>query len=243
MGWRPHVTRLGSRLSTGWRRRWAPRGGGQGCPPPARCRAQRPPGTRRGSRASWPRQAPPLPHVRRVLKLPRPQVRGHPALHWDAVLVKPKLLMNVNGKCLAAVLRGEGVSPEAALLVHDDLERAFGKCVPRTPTAGHGRCAHARAAGCRGSTAALPTGTTACARVWTRFAQMPCCGCVWASGGDPPAPLPAAPRCQRRLASPADRAQVVRHVLAEFAAAERPRLEDAVLEPAAQMLQDALCRG
>lgn len=43
------------------------------------------------------------------------------------VLLKPRLLMNVNGKSVAATARKFGISPESVLLVHDDLDKALGK--------------------------------------------------------------------------------------------------------------------
>ncbi|CAL1615065.1 unnamed protein product [Knipowitschia caucasica] len=43
------------------------------------------------------------------------------------ILLKPKLLMNVNGAAVAKAVRKFGVQPEDVLLVHDELDKPLGK--------------------------------------------------------------------------------------------------------------------
>ncbi|KAK7934034.1 hypothetical protein WMY93_004930 [Mugilogobius chulae] len=43
------------------------------------------------------------------------------------ILLKPKLLMNVNGAAVAKAVRKFGVRPEDVLLVHDELDKPLGK--------------------------------------------------------------------------------------------------------------------
>jgi len=43
------------------------------------------------------------------------------------VLLRPRLLMNVNGRAVAAAARKYGVAPSRVILVHDELDRAVGK--------------------------------------------------------------------------------------------------------------------
>eukprot|EP00041_Stephanoeca_diplocostata_P002459 m.26753 g.26753 ORF g.26753 m.26753 type:complete len:253 (-) comp13380_c0_seq2:49-807(-) len=46
----------------------------------------------------------------------------------EVVLLKPKLLMNVNGRSIAATYKKyEIASPQHVLVIHDDLDRSFGK--------------------------------------------------------------------------------------------------------------------
>ena len=44
------------------------------------------------------------------------------------MVVKPKLLMNVNGRCVGSLYKKYKIaSPTDVILVHDDLDRALGK--------------------------------------------------------------------------------------------------------------------
>ena len=46
----------------------------------------------------------------------------------ELVIAKPKLLMNLNGRCASAAYRKYGIrDPSDVLLIHDDLDRAFPK--------------------------------------------------------------------------------------------------------------------
>ncbi|XP_041642497.1 probable peptidyl-tRNA hydrolase [Cheilinus undulatus] len=45
----------------------------------------------------------------------------------SVVLLRPRLLMNINGVCVAKAARKYGISPEDILLVHDDLDKPLGK--------------------------------------------------------------------------------------------------------------------
>ncbi|XP_013870090.1 peptidyl-tRNA hydrolase [Austrofundulus limnaeus] len=45
----------------------------------------------------------------------------------QVVLLRPRLLMNINGVCVAKAARKYGVKPEDILLVHDELDKPLGK--------------------------------------------------------------------------------------------------------------------
>ncbi|XP_029916679.1 peptidyl-tRNA hydrolase isoform X2 [Myripristis murdjan] len=49
--------------------------------------------------------------------------------HTQVVLLRPRLLMNVNGVSVAKAASKYGVKPEDVLLVHDDLDKPLGKVV------------------------------------------------------------------------------------------------------------------
>ncbi|XP_033124273.1 probable peptidyl-tRNA hydrolase isoform X2 [Anneissia japonica] len=45
----------------------------------------------------------------------------------ELILLKPRLMMNINGICIAKAVDKFGIMPENLYLVHDDLDRNFGK--------------------------------------------------------------------------------------------------------------------
>ncbi|KAG7488884.1 putative peptidyl-tRNA hydrolase isoform X1 [Solea senegalensis] len=54
-------------------------------------------------------------------------VCGEVIVHTHVVLLRPRLLMNINGVSVAKAAKKYGVAPENILLVHDELDKPLGK--------------------------------------------------------------------------------------------------------------------
>jgi PTH1 family peptidyl-tRNA hydrolase len=89
------------------------------------------------------------------------------------VLLKPRLLMNVNGRSVAATARKYGIQPEWVVLVHDDLDKKFGKLRVKS---GGSACGHNGIKSCIG---ALKTDVMSRVRVGIGRCVHACVHCPW----------------------------------------------------------------